>query len=112
MDVLWDMGAGTVNDVIAALPKKPPTAYSTALTVLRILEDKGYLRHRKEGRAFVYEPVVAREDARRTSVRHIVNRFFDGSPVKLALNILETEELGEDDLRSLRQMLEEAGGVE
>lgn len=112
MDVLWEKGAATVGEVVAALPKHPPTAYSTALTILRILEDKGYLQHRKLGRAFVYEPVIGREHAQRTSVRHVMNRFFEGSPAKLVLNILETEELDENELRSLRQMLEQEGGAQ
>ena len=64
MDVLWKKEAATVSDVVAALPGKEPLAYSTVLTTLRILERKGYLSHEKEGRAYVYQPVVGREEAR------------------------------------------------
>ena len=60
MDVLWEMGSGTVSDVMDALPKSVPLHYSTVLTTLRILETKGYLKHVKESRAFVYKPVVGK----------------------------------------------------
>ena len=69
-------GRVTVGDVAASLPDNPPLAYSTVLTTLRILEAKGYRRHTKKGRAFIYEPIIAREEASRTALRHLVNRFF------------------------------------
>jgi predicted transcriptional regulator len=84
-------------------------AYSSVLTTLRILETKGYLRHEKQGRAFIYVPRVGRGEARRQSVQHLVDRFFDRSPGSLALNILENEDLDEEDLRKLRGLIEKAG---
>jgi predicted transcriptional regulator len=68
MDVLWDKGASTVAAVIEALPAHPAPAYSTVITTLRILENKGYLRHKKEGRAFLYDPLIGRDEARRGAV--------------------------------------------
>src|SRR5215469_15669748 len=79
MDVLWKNGPATVGDVAASLTEDPPLAYSTVLTRLRILEDKGYPRHIKRGRAFVYEPVIAQEEASRNALSYLVNRFFGGS---------------------------------
>ncbi len=79
MQVLWEKGRATVGDVVASLPADPPLAYSTVLTTLRILEAKGYVRHTKEGRAFVYEPVVVQEEASRKALDYLVNRFFGGS---------------------------------
>ena len=108
MEVLWKRGASTVGQVVAALPKRRSLAYSSVLTTLRILEEKGYLRHEKLGRAFVYHPIVERDDARRSAVQHLVKRFFEGSPEQLLLNVLENEDLDAAELSKLRRMIEEA----
>ncbi len=109
MKVLWERGKGTVSEIVESLPRRSRLAYSSVLTTLRILENKGYLRHEKQGRAFIYVPVVGRGEARTQTVRHLVDRFFDRSPGSLALNILETEKLNEEDLRKLRKLVEQAG---
>ncbi len=108
MDVLWKKEAATVSDVVAALPGKEPLAYSTVLTTLRILERKGYLSHEKEGRAYVYQPVVGREEARRSVVRYMMSRFFNNSPEMLVLNILENEAVDADVLERMRQMVDDS----
>ena len=105
MDVLWKKGQATVGDVAESLPADPPLAYTTVLTTLRILETKGYLRHTKKGRAFVYEPVVAREEASRKALRHLVNRFFGGSREQLVINLLEEETIDRDELRRIKKMI-------
>lgn len=109
MDVIWDKGSASVADVAEALPKKPELAYNTVLTTMRILEDKGYLTHTKpkEGRAFVYAPVVGRDEASRKAVRHLVSRFFRDSPELLVLNLLRDEELSQAELDRIRKMLAE-----
>jgi predicted transcriptional regulator len=109
MDVLWEKGSATVAEVAEALPKQLDLAYNTVLTTLRILEDKGYLRHTKarEGRAFRYRPVVSREVASRNAVRHLLGRFFRDSPGALVLNLLEDEDLSEDELKRIRDLLKE-----
>ncbi len=108
MDVLWKKEAATVRDVVAALPGNEPLAYSTVLTTLRILERKGYVSHEKEGRAYVYQPVVGREDARRSVVRYMMSRFFNNSPEALMLNILENETVDGDVLDRLKRMVDES----
>lgn len=107
MNVLWDVGAASVNDVVDALPPETPLAYNTVLTMLRILEQKGYIQHIKEGRAFIYRPLVNRDEARVSALRHLIGRFFDNSPELLALTLLKHESLGSDDLDRLKQMIEE-----
>ncbi len=107
MDVLWDKGSATVSEVAEALPKRVPLAYSTVLTTLRILENKGYLAHVKDGRAFVYRPTVAREQARDSAVKRLVQRFFEGSPELLMLSLLDNERIGPRELRRLRKRIEE-----
>ncbi len=109
MDVIWDKGRATVSEVAEALPKELDLAYNTVLTTLRILEDKGYLKHTKpkEGRAFVYRAVVSREQASRSAVKHLLRRFFGNSAEALVLNLLEDEKLSEDELKRIRGLLKE-----
>ena len=108
MQVVWDKGTATAGDVLEALPRNPPTAYSTVVTTLRILEEKGYLRHTKEGRAFVYHPVVGRSEASRSAVRHLLRRFFDDSPELLVLNVLKHEGIDSKELKRLKKLIEES----
>jgi predicted transcriptional regulator len=108
MNVLWRRGASTVNDVLDGLAADPPLAYSTVLTTLRILEDKGYLKHEKNGRAFLYAPRVPREQAQRSALRLLLSRFYEDSAETLVLNILKHEKLDAAELRRLKRMIEEA----
>ena len=112
MEILWEKGRATVGEVVEASEsagRGPDLAYTTVLTVLRILEKKGYLRHEKEGRAFVYEPVVNRAEARAKAVRYVVSRFFDDSPELLMLNMLEREQVDHAELKRLKKLIEETG---
>ena len=90
MEVLWEKGSATVGEVAEGLPKKLDLAYNTVLTTLRILEDKGYVRHSKpkDDRRFVYTPVVTREQASHSALRNLLNRFFGNSAEALVLNLL------------------------
>jgi predicted transcriptional regulator len=82
-------------------------AYNSVLTTIRILEKKGYVGHIKDGRAHVYAPIVEREDATRTEVRHLISRFFKDSHELLVLNILEDQSIDADELKRLRELLQE-----
>ncbi len=106
MNILWDKERATVKDVVAALPSPGRPAYSTVLTMLRILEEKGYARHEKQGRAFVYVPVLGRGQARRSAIRRLVNQLFDNSPGSLVLNVIEHDDVDADELARLRERLE------
>ena len=108
MEVLWKKGQATVGDVVASLTTDPPLAYSTVLTTLRILEAKGYLRHTKKGRAFVYEPVIVQEEASRKAIGYLVNRFFGGSRELLVVNLLKEETIGRAELRRIKKMIAES----
>ena len=107
MAIVWDKGEATVNEVVAALQDDHQLAYNTVLTTMRILERKGYLRHVKEGRAHVYQPLVSREQARRQVVRHMMRGFFEDSPALLLMNILKNEKLSTEELERLKQMTRE-----
>jgi BlaI family transcriptional regulator, penicillinase repressor len=105
MDVLWQRQSGTVQQVLEVLPGKPPLAYNSVLTIIRILEKKGYVGHSKDGRAHVYSPLVMREEAQRSEVRHLVSRFFKNSHEQLVLNVLEERGIDRKELERLKKML-------
>lgn len=103
MDALWFLGEGSVKDVGEYLAgQDKDLAYNTVLTMLRILNQKGYLDYRKEGRAHIYIPLIDRSEARTGVLRHLLNRFFNGSPSLLIQNLLADETLSEDELRKLK----------
>ncbi len=106
MNVLWDRGSATVHEVLQTLPSQPALAYNSILTIVRILEKKGYVRHEKDKRAHVYTPSVDRKDASRFEVRHLVSRFFGNSDELLVLNILEEKSIDPGELKRLRDLLE------
>ena len=108
MNVLWDKGPATVHEVLQALPSKPNLAYNSVLTIIRILETKGYVKHVKDKRAHIYLPKIDREDATRFEVRHLVSRFFGNSPQRLLLNILEESSIDAEELARVRELLERA----
>jgi predicted transcriptional regulator len=109
MEIIWKKGSATVAEVAGALPKSLDLAYNTVLTTLRILEDKGYLRHTtaKDSRAFIYSPLVSREQARHRAVRLLLKRFFGDSPKALVLNLIEDEEINDTELKRVRHLLKE-----
>ena len=108
MRVLWEKGQATVGEVVDALSTRPKPAYNSVLTLLRIMEKKGYVSHRKDGRAFIFLPRVDRSDASRSALRTLVDRFFEGSPRLLLLNLLEDAQLSPEALQQLKERIEEA----
>jgi predicted transcriptional regulator len=106
MEVLWKHGPSTVAQVTAALPP-PPIAYNSVLTTMRILEQKGYVDHEEQGRAFIYRPLVQRTDAAQNAVGHVLSRFFDNSAGSLALRLIESERPSKDELTRLKALIEE-----
>ena len=91
------------------LPESINLAYSSVLTTLRVLENKGYLRHTKEGRAFIYRPLVGRDQARESAISHLLHRFFQGSPDLLMLNLVEGSKVSKKQLRQLRERIAAEG---
>ena len=108
MRVLWERGGASVGEVVEALKERPKPAYNTVLTLLRILEKKGYVTHRKDGRAFIFMPLLDKEHATRSALAALVNRFFEGSPRLLMLNLLEDDQLSPEALDQLKQRIEES----
>lgn len=104
MEVLWQRGRATVADVVDSL-EPPPLAYSTVLTTLRTLEQKGYVAHEEDGRAYVYHPLVARDAAAKSAVSHLLDRFFGSSPGALAVTLLDDRRLSNDDVAKIKRLL-------
>jgi predicted transcriptional regulator len=107
MDVLWRRDHSTVGEVVDALGD-PPLAYNTVLTTMRILEKKGYVKHRAVGRAFVYSTKIGQDEARSSVIDYVVSRFFDNSPRALMLKLLDNEEIDDTEVRRLRALLKKA----
>ena len=105
MKILWRRGESAVTDLVAALPEGEPLAYNSVLTTIRILEQKGYVAHRQEGRAFVYRPCVAEDEASRTEVRNVLGRFFGNSREQLVLSLLGDEEISAEELERLKDAI-------
>lgn len=106
MRVLWDRLRATVGEVVGRIDGPDKPAYNSILTVLRILEKKGYVTHEKDGRAFVYLPLVDRSQARRRAVSQLVSRFFNGSAEALVLDLLGREHPTDDERLRVRALLE------
>jgi predicted transcriptional regulator len=108
MDILFRRGRATAAEVMDALPGTP--SYSTVRTQLRILEEKGHVRHEEDGVRFVYMPAVARHAARKSALRHLLQTFFDGSPEKVFAALLggEGAKLSDEQLQRIADMIEKA----
>jgi predicted transcriptional regulator len=105
MKLLWSHGESAVGDLVAAIPEGEALAYNSVLTTVRILEQKGYVRHRQEGRAFIYSPCVEEHDAGRSEIRHMMQRFFGNSRERLLLSLLGDEEIDPAELRRLKEAI-------
>lgn len=108
MEVIWKRGSATVGEVAEALSGKDGSAYTTIQTLMGILRTKGYLSCRKDGRVQVFTPRVERDAAARKAVRHLLKKFFAGSPGELVLSFLRDEELSLQELEDLKRQVEEA----
>lgn len=109
LDLLYKAGRATAADVQAGLPDPP--SYSAVRAMLRILEEKGHVRHDLDGLKYVYMPTVARDRAKRSALKHLVNTFFDGSAAQVMAALVEMSpnELDDDELKRLRTLIDSAG---
>ena len=110
MDVIYRVGQATAQDVRDQLPEPP--SYSTVRALLRILEDKGHVKHRDDGTRYVYVPTVSRERARASALQQVVRTFFDGSAAAAAAALLDLKDtsVSDDELDRLEKLIEQARG--
>ncbi len=110
MQFVWKQGEVSVADVLAALPPERALAYTSVSTVLRILEQKGVVRSRKQGRGHLYSAVLPRETYEAQSVRHLVDTLFEGTPSALVARLVEALPLAPDEVEQIRKLLKAKGG--
>ena len=108
MRLLWERGESAVADLVQALPEDTPLAYTSVLTTIRILEQKGYVNHRQEGRAFLYSPCVAEHEARQSEIRHVLQRFFGNSRERLVLSLLGDGDVTPEELERMKRAIAQA----
>jgi predicted transcriptional regulator len=105
MTIVWRLGEASVAEVIASLPRERELAYTSVSTILRILESKGVLEARREGRGHIYVPVLSRNAYEARAVQDVVTRVFEGAPVALVRQLVDNVELSAEDLREIRKLL-------
>jgi predicted transcriptional regulator len=108
MDIVYRLGRATAEEVRQAMAAPP--SYSAVRALMRLLEDKGRLRHRRDGRKYVYAPVVSPERARRSALRHLLRTFFDGSVEKAVASLidLEGDAVSDEELERLSRIIKDA----
>lgn len=106
MDVIYARGQATAAEVAAALPDPP--SYSAVRALLRILEQKGHLRHQEDGPRYVFLPTVSRDRARKSALRNLVRTFFDGSPAQAAAALIDQADLSDADMARLSELIDKA----
>jgi predicted transcriptional regulator len=110
MTILWRLGEGSVTEVIAGLSSGRDLAYTSVSTILRILEQKGVLGTRKEGRGHIYIPLLTKDDYEMRTLKHMVDRVFDGTPLSLAKQLITSAGMSKKDLLELKEMISKAEG--
>lgn len=105
MRVLWSRGESAVSDMVTATADDGALAYTSVLTTIRILEQKGYVCHRQEGRAFLYNACIGEQEASRTEVRNVLQRYFGNSRERLLLSLLGDDEIDPEELRRLKEAI-------
>jgi predicted transcriptional regulator len=108
MKLLWARGESAISDLVAAMPQGETLAYTSVLTTVRILEQKGYVRHRQQGRAFLYSTRVEEREAGKSEIRQMMQRFFGNSRERLLLSLLGDDEIDADELRRLKEAIARA----
>ncbi len=109
MNILWSLGEASVAEVIEQLPKNRDLAYTSVSTILRILEQKDILKVRKEGRGHIYIPVLLKSDYEAKTVKHIVDKVFNGTPIALVKQLFSQVDVNEDDIDQLKKLVKQLG---
>ncbi len=107
MEILWQLGSGTVRDVMAQLPKKRDLAYTSVSTILRILQQKKILRAIKAGRQHCYEPILKKASYTTHSIHKMVDHVFAGKPVELVVHLVKERNLSIEEINALQKLLNE-----
>ena len=106
MTPLWDIGEGTVKDVLALLGPDRPLAYTSAATILRIMDDKGFVSSKKRGKMFLYSPTLTKDEYQAKTLRNLSDKLFDGTPAAMVARLVNDEGLTDDALEEIRALLD------
>jgi len=107
MRVLWERSPLKVSDILDYLRRTPKPAYTSLLTLVQAMEKKGYIKHKKDGKAFSYVPVLQQKKFLLSEVKRVAKRLFGGSPGALVLNLVENEQLNQEEIAALKALLKE-----
>lgn len=105
MKVLWEEAPLKVSDILERISRKPKPAYTSLLTLIQAMEKKGYIKHKKDGKAFAYNPLLPQKKFLKTEIQRVAQRLFDSTPGALVLNLVKQEELSKDELAALKALL-------
>ena len=109
MLILWKLDEASVHDVIAALPPTRNMAYTTASTIIRILEKKGFVASRKEGKAHLYSPTLRKQEYESRTLGHVVGRLFENTPAALVARLIDDSKLSPEEIAELKRLLDKRG---
>lgn len=107
MVLLWELGEGSVRDLLANLDSSRKLAYTSAASIMRILENKRVVTSCKEGKTFVYRPLLQKSDYEARTIGHIVSKLFDDEPMSLVSRLIERHELSDKELQEIRKIIEQ-----
>jgi predicted transcriptional regulator len=105
LQVLWRIREGTIDNIVDASDENPSPNYKTVQTWLRIMEAKGQVEHRQEGRAFVFKPLISRGEVHKLSIRHLLAKYFTGSRTEMLMELLRDERISREELRQLEGLV-------
>ncbi|MCS4229681.1 putative transcriptional regulator [Stenotrophomonas maltophilia] len=108
LEVLWKKKEASVREVADELSRSKPVAYTTVLTMFKVLDKKGLVHHRTEGRAFIYSAAISRGEARRQALENLLRSFFNDSPTVLAQHLIEEHDMDADELAALQKRVDDA----
>jgi len=106
MMVLWRVGKGTVREVLDILNEREKRAYTSVATMLKILDDKGYLKSVKQDRTFVYSPTIGKEEYETLTLKSISNSLFDGAPTALVARLVDDENISDETMKEIREIID------
>src|SRR6202795_5131977 len=106
LDVLWNLGEGTVQDIVDRLPSNPRANYKTVQSLLRIMENKGFVQHKTRGRAFIFISRVTRDEVGGVSAKRLLERNFQGSYTAMLVNLLDGNHVKEQELNEIEALIQ------
>lgn len=107
MQILWTRSPLKISEILDFLQRAPKPAYTSLLTLVQVMEKKGYIRHQKKGKAFFYIPILQQKKYLLAEIKRIAKRLFGGSPGTLVLNLVKHEQLNETEIIALKELLKD-----